>query len=328
MMRREFIAGLGSVAAWPLVARAQQARAPTVGFLNSASRETYASLISAFVQGLADNGFVEGQNIAIEYRWANGRYDALPMLAADLVQRQVAVIAATGSANAAQAAMSATKTIPIVFANGSDPIKLGLVASLNRPRGNATGVSFFHGGIGGKRLALLHEVVRKDVIGFLVNPENPVTTEDLESAQGMQEIARRLGITLRIMPASTADEISSAFAALAEQQVAAVLVNVDAFYFSRRDQIITLANGYKISALYYERTYAAEGGLMSYGSSNADFYRQAGAYVGLILKGAKPSDLPILLPTKFEFVINLKTAKALGLTIPETLLATADEVIQ
>jgi putative tryptophan/tyrosine transport system substrate-binding protein len=328
MKRREFIAGLAGAAASPVLARAQRTKLPLIGFLNSASRETYAGLISAFVQGLADNGFVEGQNIAIEYRWADGRYDALPTLAADLVQRQVAVIAATGSANAAQAAMNATKAIPIVFANGSDPIKLGLVASLNRPRGNATGVSFFHGEIGGKRLALLHEVVRKDVIGFLVNPENPVATEDLESAQGIQETARRLGITLRIMPASTADEIRSAFAALAEQQVAAVLINVDAFYFSRRDQIIMLANGYKLPALYYERTYAAEGGLMSYGSSNADFYRQAGAYVGLILKGAKPSDLPILLPTKFEFVINLRTAKALGLTIPETLLATADEVIQ
>jgi putative tryptophan/tyrosine transport system substrate-binding protein len=196
------------------------------------------------------------------------------------------------------------------------------------PAATPPALAFFHGEIGGKRLALLYEVVRKDVIGFLVNPENPIATEDLESAQGIQETARRLGITLRITPASTADEIRSAFAALAEQQVAAVLVNVDAFYFSRRDQIIMLANGYKIPALYYERTYAAEGGLMSYGSSNANFYRQAGAYVGLILKGASPSDLPILLPTKFDLTINLKTAKALGLTIPETLLATADEVIQ
>jgi putative ABC transport system substrate-binding protein len=325
MRRREFIAGLGCAAAWSAGAWAQQTRTPTIGFLNSASREAYASLVSAFVQGLADNGFVEGQNLAIEYRWADGRYDALPALAADLVQRQVAVVAATGSANAANAVMNATKTIPIVFANGSDPIKLGLVASLNRPQGNATGVSFFHGEIGGKRLALLHEVVRKDVIGYLMNPENPVTDEDLENVQAA---ARTLGVTLRILPARTENEIRTAFATLAEQQVGAVLVNVDAFYFSRREQFIALAASRRIPAMYYERTYAAEGGLMSYGSSNADFYRQAGAYVGLILKGAKPGDLPILLPTKFEFVINLKTARALGITIPETLLATADEVIQ
>jgi putative tryptophan/tyrosine transport system substrate-binding protein len=324
MRRREFIAGLGCVT-WSAGARAQPTKAPTIGFLNSASRDAYAHLLSAFVQGLADNGFVEGQNVAIEYRWADGRYDALPTLAADLVGRQVAVIAATGSANSAQAVINATKSIPIVFANGSDPIKVGLVASLNRPQGNATGVSFFHGEIGGKRLALLHEVVPKDVIGFLVNPENPVTGEDLDNVQA---VARRLGVTLRILRASTESEIRSAFAALAEQRVAAVLVNVDAFYFGRRDQIVALAAGYKIPAMYYERTYAVEGGLMSYGSSNADFYRQAGAYVGLILKGAKPSELPILLPTKFEFVINLRTARTLGVTIPETLLATANEVIQ
>jgi putative ABC transport system substrate-binding protein len=324
MRRREFIAGLGCVT-WSAGARAQPTKAPTIGFLNSASRDAYAHLLSAFVQGLADNGFVEGQNVAIEYRWADGRYDALPTLAADLVGRQVAVIAATGSANSAQAVINATKSIPIVFANGSDPIKVGLVASLNRPQGNATGVSFFHGEIGGKRLALLHEVVPKDVIGFLVNPENPVTGEDLDNVQA---VARRLGVTLRILRASTESEIRSAFAALAEQRVAAVLVNVDAFYFGRRDQIVALAAGYKIPAMYYERTYAVEGGLMSYGSSNADFYRQAGAYVGLILKGAKPSELPILLPTKFEFVINLRTARTLGITIPETLLATANEVIQ
>jgi putative tryptophan/tyrosine transport system substrate-binding protein len=324
MRRREFIAGLGCVT-WSAGARAQPTKTPTIGFLNSASRDAYAHLLSAFVQGLADNGFVEGQNVAIEYRWADGRYDALPTLAADLVGRQVAVIAATGSANSAQAVINATKSIPIVFANGSDPIKVGLVASLNRPQGNATGVSFFHGEIGGKRLALLHEVVPKDVIGFLVNPENPVTGEDLDNVQAA---ARRLGVTLRILRASTDSEIRSAFAALAEQRVAAVLVNVDSFYFGRRDQIVALAAGYKIPAMYYERTYAVEGGLMSYGSSNADFYRQAGAYVGLILKGAKPSELPILLPTKFEFVINLRTARTLGITIPETLLATANEVIQ
>jgi putative tryptophan/tyrosine transport system substrate-binding protein len=325
MRRREFIAGLGCIAAWSAAARAQQARTATIGFLNSASRDAYAHLVSAFVQGLAENGFVEGQNLAIEYRWANGRYDELPALASDLVARQVAAIAATGSANAANAVMSATKTIPIVFANGSDPIKLGLVASLNRPQGNATGVSFFHGEIGSKRLALLHEVIRKDVIGYLMNPENPVTDEDLEN---VQEAARRLGVTLRILPARNENEIGRAFARLAEQQVAAVLVNVDAFYFSRREQFIALAAAHRIPAMYYERTYVVEGGLMSYGSSNADFYRQAGAYVGLILKGAKPGDLPIRLPTKFEFVINLRTARALGITIPEMLLATADEVIQ
>jgi putative tryptophan/tyrosine transport system substrate-binding protein len=325
MRRREVITLIGGAAAWPSVARAQQPVVPVVGILDAGSADGRADAVVDFRKGLAEEGFVEGHNVALEFRWADGDYGRLPALAADLVRRRVSVIVTPGTSAAAIAAKDATATIPIVFGGGVDPVKLGLVASLNRPQGNATGVSFFHGQIGAKRLALLHEVVGKDVIGFLVNPENPVTDEALEN---VQRAALTLGVTLRIFSARTENEIRRAFATLAEQQVAAVLVNVDAFYYSRREQIITLAASHGIPALYYERTYAAEGGLMSYGSNNADFYRQAGAYVAMILKGAKPSDLPILLPTKFEFVLNLKTANALGLTIPETLLATADEVIQ
>ena len=260
MKRREFITLLGGAAAWPYTACAQQPAIPVVGFLNSAGPETYAPLVSAFKQGLNETGFVEGRNVAIEYRWADGQYDRLPILAADLIQAQVAVIAATGSVNAAQAAMEATTTIPIVFANGSDPVKIGLVASLSRPGGNATGVSFFHGQIGPKRLELLRELVSGGVIGFLVNPKNPVTEEDLVP---VEEAALNMGITLNTFTASTENEIETAFEALVRRQVNAILINVDAFYFSRRNQLVTLAARYKIPAMYYERTYVAAGGLMS-----------------------------------------------------------------
>jgi putative ABC transport system substrate-binding protein len=326
MRRRDFITLLGgAAAAWPLAARAQQPSMPIIGFLNSASPEAYKHLVSAFTRGLNETGFIEGRSVAIEYRWAEGNYDRLPALASDLVKRQVTIIAATGSANAAQTAIAATKTIPIVFANGSDPVKVGLVTSLSRPGGNATGVSFFHGESGEKRFELLHELVPNGDIGFLMNPKNPVTDEDLGE---LLEAARKIGRTINVSPASTENEIDAAFVTLVQQQVAALLINVDAFYFSRRSQLIALAARHKIPAMYYERTYVADGGLMSYGSNNADFYRRAGAYVGFILKGANPGDLPILLPTKFEFVINLKTAKALGIDIPLKLHAFADEVIE
>jgi putative tryptophan/tyrosine transport system substrate-binding protein len=326
MRRRDFITLLGgAAAAWPLAARAQQPSMPIIGFLNSASPEAYKHLVSAFTRGLNETGFIEGRSVAIEYRWAEGNYDRLPALASDLVKRQVTIIAATGSANAAQTAIAATKTIPIVFANGSDPVKVGLVTSLSRPGGNATGVSFFRGESGEKRFELLHELVPNGDIGFLMNPKNPVTDEDLGE---LLEAARKIGRTINVSPASTENEIDAAFVTLVQQQVAALLINVDAFYFSRRSQLIALAARHKIPAMYYERTYVADGGLMSYGSNNADFYRRAGAYVGFILKGANPGDLPILLPTKFEFVINLKTAKALGIDIPLKLHAFADEVIE
>jgi putative tryptophan/tyrosine transport system substrate-binding protein len=324
--RRQFITLLGGAAvSWPLAARTQQSGMRTIGFLNSASSEAYAKLVAAFVRGLNDAGFVEGQNVAIEYRWADGHYERLPTLATDLIKRRVAVIAATGSANAAQAAMSATSTIPIVFANGSDPVKLGLVRNLSRPGGNATGVSFFHGEIGAKRFELLRELMPEGPIGFLVNPNNPVTNEDLTN---IQQAARKMRVTITTFSARTANEIDDAFETLVQQHIAAVSINVDAFFYSRRAQLIALAARHKIPAMYYERTYVDAGGLMSYGSNNANFYRQAGTYVGMILNGSKPGDMPIALPTKFELVINLKTARALGLTVPTPLLATADEVIE
>jgi putative tryptophan/tyrosine transport system substrate-binding protein len=325
MRRREFI--LGSAAAWPLVARAQRSATPIVGFLSSASRESYAHLVSAFLQGLSETGYVEGRNVEIEYRWGEGQYERLPALAVDLVQRRVAVIAATGSANAAESAKAATSTIPIVFANGSDPVKLGFVSSLNRPGGNATGISFLHNSsIVSKRLDMLRTLVpQATTFAFLVNPDNPATQADLED---VQSVPRIVGQRIIVLTVRTENEIDAAYATLVQQRASGLLVNVDAFFYSRRNQLVTLAARHALPAFYYERRYVADGGLISYGASNTDGYRQAGNYVGRILKGARPADLPVLQPTKFELVINLKTAKALGLTIPETLLATADEVIQ
>jgi putative tryptophan/tyrosine transport system substrate-binding protein len=318
---------LGSAAAWPLVARAQRSATPIVGFLSSASRESYAHLVSAFLQGLSETGYVEGRNVEIEYRWGEGQYERLPALAVDLVQRRVAVIAATGSANAAESAKAATSTIPIVFANGSDPVKLGFVSSLNRPGGNATGISFLHNSsIVSKRLDMLRTLVpQATTFAFLVNPDNPATQADLEDVQSAPRI---VGQRIIVLTVRTENEIDAAYATLVQQRASGLLVNVDAFFYSRRNQLVTLAARHALPAFYYERRYVADGGLISYGASNTDGYRQAGNYVGRILKGARPADLPVLQPTKFELVINLKTAKALGLTIPETLLATADEVIQ
>jgi putative tryptophan/tyrosine transport system substrate-binding protein len=318
---------LGSAAAWPLVARAQRSATPIVGFLSSASRESYAHLVSAFLQGLSETGYVEGRNVEIEYRWGEGQYERLPALAVDLVQRRVAVIAATGSANAAESAKAATSTIPIVFANGSDPVKLGIVSSLNRPGGNATGISFLHNSsIVSKRLDMLRTLVpQATTFAFLVNPDNPATQADLED---VQSVPRIVGQRIIVLTVRTENEIDAAYATLVQQRASGLLVNVDAFFYSRRNQLVTLAARHALPAFYYERRYVADGGLISYGASNTDGYRQAGNYVGRILKGARPADLPVVQPTKFELVINLKTAKALGLTIPETLLATADEVIQ
>jgi putative tryptophan/tyrosine transport system substrate-binding protein len=329
MRRREFISLLGGASASlfrPLAARAQQGAMPVVGMLNSGNRDAYAARNAAFLQGLGETGFIEGRNVAIEHRYADDHYDRLPGLAAELVQRPVAVLFAAGGGVAPQAAKAATATIPIVFTGGFDPVKAGLVASLNQPGGNATGTTFLTNALEAKRLGLLHELLpQASVIGVLLNPKNA----SAETVKGdLNEAARGLGIALRIAQASSEREFDATFAGFDQAGVRALLVASDSAFSGNAKSLVTLAERHTLPAIYFVREFAAVGGLMSYGTSFADAYRQAGAYVGRILKGEKPADLPVVQSTKFEFVINLKTAKALGITYPPGLLAIADEVIE
>jgi putative tryptophan/tyrosine transport system substrate-binding protein len=312
--------------AWPLTARAQQPAMPVIGFLSSRSASEAAYLVTAFRQGLREAGYSDGQNVAIEYRWADGHYDRLPALAADLVNDHVAVIAATAGVASGLAAKAATMTIPIVFTSGDDPVAAGLVTSLNRPGGNVTGVGVFSNQLGAKRLELLHELVRTTtVIAFLINPTYSSSNAQLKDAL---EAARSLGVQLLILKASNPNEIDAAFARLNDKMAGALLLGSDPFFTGQREHIVALAARHAIPAIYYYREFATAGGLMSYAPSLFDGYRQTGLYCGHILRGEKPGDLPVMLSTKFEFVINLKTAKMLGLTIPQTLLVAADEVIE
>jgi len=327
MRRREFINLLGSAAVtWPLSAHAQQVAMPLIGFVSGVSPGPFAQRLAAFRKGLNDTGAIEGRNVAIEYRWAEGQYDRLPALATDLVGREVVAIIAYTDA-AAQAAKAATTTIPIVFLVGTDPVRLGLVKSLARPSGNITGVSWFGVDLVPKQLSLLHELVpNAGVIALLVDSNAPDAASRVRSE--MQEAARTLGLTLIVLNVGTAGDIDSAFASLVRERASALVVSSGAFLLSRRNQIIALAARHAVPTIYGFREYSTDGGLISYGNDISDAFRRAGVYTGRILKGDKPADLPIERTTKFELVINLKTAKALGLTIPMSLLGRADELIE
>src|SRR2546429_3013420 len=326
MKRREFITLLGGAAAWPLAARAQQSAMPVVGFLRSTSATASADLVAALRRGLTQAGYIEGQNLAIEYRWAENQAERLPGLVADLIGRQCAVFIAGGDA-VAHAAKAATASIPVVFATGEDPVKVGLVASLNRPEGNLTGISFYNSAdLHSKQLEFLREVVPKAaVIGLLVNPTQAAAESQERDAQ---VAARALGQQILIVNASGERDFDTAFATLAQQRAGALLIAGNALFTGQRDRLVALAARFALPTIYPLREFVVAGGMMSYGGSLTDAYRQVGVYTGRILRGEKPADLPVTLPTKFEFVINLTTTKGLGIEIPPMLLARADEVIE
>jgi putative ABC transport system substrate-binding protein len=326
MRRRSFITLLGGAAAWPVAARAQRSVTPVLGFLSGRSLADSIAEVRGFHRGLAEAGFIEGKNLAIEFRWADGHYDRLPALASDLVGRQVAVIAAVGGGASGRAAKAATATIPIVFATGGDAVKIGLVTSFNRPGGNVTGVNIMFGALGAKRLELLHNLVpAAGAVGMLVNPDYPsapLEVQDVEAA------GRKLGLRMHIFNARTERDIEPAFADFAEKKVKALLVADDPFFQGQRLRILGMAGRQGLPAIYFSRDFVDAGGLMSYGPDLADAYRLVAVYCGRILKGENPGDLPVVQPTKFELVINLKSARALALEVPPTLLAITDEVIE
>jgi putative tryptophan/tyrosine transport system substrate-binding protein len=320
MRRREFLSLVSGAAAWPLAANAQKTALPTVGFLSGVSPKAYAEIVAAFLQGLKESNFIVGENVSVEYRWAEGQYDRLPAMAADLVNRQVAVIVA--NTPAAPVAKAATRNIPIVFLSSDDPVEIGLVASMNRPGGNVTGVSVISSALGGKQLGVLRQMVpTARSISYLVNPANPNSESNIKS---VQQGALAIGLQMNILNARTEPEIDAAFRVHAD----AFVVAPDSFFIGRSDQLTALAARHAVPTIYPFREFTASGGLLSYGASVPDLYRQVGMYTGRILRGAKPADMPVLQPTKFALVINLKTAKSLGLEIHPQLLATADEVIE
>jgi putative tryptophan/tyrosine transport system substrate-binding protein len=328
LKRRDFITVLGgAAAAWPFAVRAQQPAMPVIGFLDSRSPDALSDRLRAFRLGLKDSGYVEGDNVLIVYRWAENQFDRLPALAAELVSRRVTVITTTGPPIGAFAAKEATATIPIVFMAAEDPVRLGLVTSLARPGGNLTGVNFLNVELVAKQLELLRELIpRVARVALFVNPQNPTSTES--TLRDVEPAARAMGLQIQVLRASTSPEIDAAFATIARERPDALFVNQDAFFASRRVQLVQLVAHHRVPAIYTQREFPEIGGLMSYGSNILDAYRQVGTYSGLILKGAKPADLPVMQASKFELVINAQTARMLGLTVPPTLIATADEVIE